>query len=66
MGIIKYSIKICISNLFFFFSFSSVQNSGIESLVEELCSKLKEIQNKQKGLISCVIKSIIISFKNIK
>lgn len=65
MGIIKYSIKICISNLFFF-SFSSVQNSGIESLVEELCSKLKEIQNKQKGLISCVIKSIIISFKNIK
>ncbi|XP_042583955.1 uncharacterized protein KIAA0232 homolog isoform X3 [Cyprinus carpio] len=24
------------------------QNSGIESLVEELCSKLKDIQNKQK------------------
>lgn len=30
--------------------FSLVQNSGIESLVEELCSKLKDIQNKQKGL----------------
>lgn len=27
-----------------------MQNSGIESLVEELCSKLKDIQNKQKGL----------------
>ncbi len=28
-----------------------MQNSGIESLVEELCSKLKDIQNKQKGLV---------------
>ncbi|XP_068611933.1 uncharacterized protein KIAA0232 homolog [Brachionichthys hirsutus] len=27
---------------------ASDENSGIESLVEELCSKLKEIQNKQK------------------
>lgn len=26
-----------------------MQNSGIENLVEELCSKLKDIQNKQKG-----------------
>lgn len=37
--------KICVC----FVSF--VQNSGIESLVEELCSKLKDIQNKQKGLV---------------
>lgn len=28
---------------------SLMQNSGIENLVEELCSKLKDIQNKQKG-----------------
>ncbi|TRY96514.1 hypothetical protein DNTS_030408 [Danionella cerebrum] len=29
---------------------ASDENSGIESLVEELCSKLKDIQSKQKGL----------------
>uniref|UniRef100_A0A3B3ZHH7 Uncharacterized protein n=1 Tax=Periophthalmus magnuspinnatus TaxID=409849 RepID=A0A3B3ZHH7_9GOBI len=28
---------------------ASDENSGIESLVEELCSKLKDIQNKQKA-----------------
>lgn len=28
---------------------SLLQNSGIESLVEELCSRLKELQDKQKG-----------------
>lgn len=37
----------------FFYSFSSprgfvvVQSSGIETLVEELCSKLKDLQSKQ-------------------
>ncbi|XP_015248720.1 PREDICTED: uncharacterized protein KIAA0232 homolog [Cyprinodon variegatus] len=35
------------SQIFLLF-LSLVQNSGIESLVEELCSKLKDIQNKQK------------------
>lgn len=43
----KCKSKICLSSV----SFSSLQNSGIESLVEELCSKLKDIQNKQKGLL---------------
>lgn len=28
---------------------SVLQNSGIENLVEELCSRLKDIQTKQKG-----------------
>lgn len=69
--LINFIVEICCPKLgkyasLIFLSFSSVQNSGIESLVEELCSKLKEIQNKQKGLISCVIKSIIVSYKNIK
>lgn len=41
-----------------FFSFSRVQNSGIESLVEELCSKLKDIQNKQKGLAHTLYRHI--------
>lgn len=39
---------------YYYFSFLSPslsQNSGVESLVEELCSKLKDIQNKQKGLL---------------
>ncbi|KAG7261690.1 LOW QUALITY PROTEIN: hypothetical protein CRUP_023441 [Coryphaenoides rupestris] len=30
---------------------ASDENSGIESLVEELCSKLKDIQNQQKGIM---------------
>lgn len=37
-----------------------MQNSGIESLVEELCSKLKDIQNKQKGLADCQICNFLI------
>lgn len=50
-----YDIKILLSKLcfLFFYSFSSprgfvvVQSSGIETLVEELCSKLKDLQSKQ-------------------
>ncbi|TTB70998.1 hypothetical protein Baya_14651 [Bagarius yarrelli] len=34
---------------------ASDENSGVESLVEELCSKLKDIQNKQKGLLHFLI-----------
>lgn len=41
--------KLCF--LFFFLSFPCgfvvVQSSGIETLVEELCSKLKDLQSKQ-------------------
>lgn len=42
-----------VSCVFYFFSFFfprdfvDVQSSGIETLVEELCSKLKDLQSKQ-------------------
>lgn len=50
-----YDIKIIFSKLCFLFFFSFffpcdfvvVQSSGIETLVEELCSKLKDLQSKQ-------------------
>lgn len=34
------------------------QNSGIESLVEELCSRLKDIQNKQKGKLARALSGV--------
>lgn len=52
--VLIYFYEILFSKLrFLFFSFFSqcgfvvVQSSGIETLVEELCSKLKDLQSKQ-------------------